>query len=48
MGLIGHYIWPWTGKTYTPRKKGQEKKRGVPEDEDEESKQNDENETPMG
>ena len=36
-----------TGKTYSPRKKGQKKKRGVTEDEDEESKQSDENETPM-
>ena len=36
-----------TGKTYSLRKKGQKKKRGVTEDEDEESKQSDENETPM-
>ena len=36
-----------TGKTYSPRKKGQKKKRGVTEDEDEESKQSDENVTPM-
>ena len=32
-----------TGKTYSPRKKGQKKKRGVTEDEDEESKHSDEN-----
>ena len=36
-----------TGKTYSPRKKGQKKKRGVTEDEDEESKHSDANETPM-
>ena len=36
-----------TGKTYSSRKKGQKKKRGVNEDEDEESKQSDENEILM-